>query len=66
MYINNIAKKKDLLPKTFFFFSRGKCYVHTQVYIALYMYVFILNGFPLWLFLELDSLLWNIVSGPSI
>ena len=31
------------------------------------MCVFILNGFPLWLFLELDSLLWNIVlevSGP--
>ena len=31
------------------------------------MCVFILNGFPLWLFLELDYLLWNIVlevSGP--
>ena len=43
------------------------CYVHTQVFLALYMCVFILNGFPLWLFLELDSLLWNIVlevSGP--
>ena len=37
------------------------CYVHTQ------LFLFIFNGFPLWLFLELDSLLWNIVlevSGP--
>ena len=43
------------------------CYVHTQLFLALYMCLFILNGFPLWLFLELDSLLWNIVlevSGP--
>ena len=42
------------------------CCVHTQLFLALYMCVFILNGFPLWLFLELDSLLWNIVlvSGP--
>ena len=73
MYINNIAKKKDLFHKRFFFFSRGgrggggECYVHTQLFLALYMCVFILNGFPLWLFLELDSLLWNIVlevSGP--
>ena len=42
-------------------------YVHTQLFLALYMCVFILNGFPLWLFLDLDSLLWNIVlevSGP--
>ena len=61
MYINNIAKKKDLLHKPYFFFSRGKCYVHIQLFLALYMCVFILNGFPLWLFLELDSLLWNIV-----
>ena len=37
------------------------CYVHTQLFLALYMCVFSLNGFPLWLFLELDSLLWNIV-----
>ena len=60
MYINNIAKKKDLFHKPFFFFSRwGKCYVHTQLFLALYMCVFILNGFPLWLFLEVDSLLWN-------
>ena len=43
------------------------CYVHTQLFLALYMCVFILNGFPLWLFLELDSLLWSVVlevSGP--
>ena len=42
------------------------CYVHTQFYLALYMCVFIFS-FPLWLFLELDFLLWNIVlevSGP--
>ena len=68
MYINNIAKKKDLFHKPFFFsFQGGKCYVHTQLFLALYMCVFILNGFPPWLFLELDSLLWNIVlevSGP--
>ena len=62
MYINNIAKKKDLFHKPFFFSSQGgECYVHTQLFLALYMCVFILNGFPLWLFLELDSLLWNIV-----
>ena len=43
------------------------CLVHTQLFLALYMCVFILNSFPLWLFLELDTLLWNIVlevSGP--
>ena len=50
-------------------FGKGfsQCYVHIQLFLALYMCVFILNGFPLWLFLELDSLLWNIVlevSGP--
>ena len=68
MYINNIAIKKDLFHKPFFFFSRGgECYVHTQLFLALYMCVFILNDFSLWLFLELESLLWNIVlevSGP--
>ena len=39
------------------------CYVHTQFYLALCIYFW----FPLWLFLELDFLLWNIVlevSGP--
>ena len=43
------------------------CYVHTQLFLALYMWVSICNGFPPWLFSELDSLLWNIVlevSGP--
>ena len=47
--------------------TNSGCYVHTQLFLALYMCVFILNGFPLWLFVELDSLLWNIaleVSGP--
>ena len=42
------------------------CYVPTQLFLALYMCVFIFK-FPLWLFLEQDSLLWNIVlevSGP--
>ena len=34
MYINDIAKKKDLFHKTFSFFSRGKCYVHTQLFLA--------------------------------
>ena len=44
MYINNIAKKKkDLFHKPFFFsFQGGKCYVHTQLFLALYMCVFIL------------------------
>ena len=50
MYINNIAKKKDLFHKPSFFFSKGKCYVHTQFYLALYMCVFILNGSPVAIF----------------
>ena len=51
----------------YFTFTSAVCYVHTQLFLALYICVFILNGFPLWLFLKLDSLLWNIVlevSGP--
>ena len=68
MYINNIAKKRKIyFINLSFSFQGGKCYVHTQLFLALYMCVFILNGFPLWLSLELDSLLWNIVlevSGP--
>ena len=70
MYINNIAKKKNLFHKPFslfFFFQRRECHVHNQLFLALYMCVFSMNGFPLWPFLELDSLLWNIVlevSGP--
>ena len=67
MYINNIAKKRKIYFINLSLFQGGKCFVHTQLFLALYMCVFILNGFPLWLFLELDSLLWNIVlevSGP--
>ena len=58
MYINNIAKKKDLFHKPFFFFSRAEVLCS---FLALYMCVFILNSFPLWLFLELESLVWYIV-----
>ena len=67
MYINNIAKKKDLFHKTFFFFSRGEV-LHTYPVIPSFLHVCIyFEWFPLWLFLELDSLLWNTVlevSGP--
>ena len=67
MYINNIAKKKDLFHKPFFFFSRGKVLcsypvLPSSVHVCIYF-----EWFPLWLFLELDFLLWNIVlevSGP--
>ena len=61
MYINNIAKKEDLFHKPFFLFSRGEVlctypvitsFVHVCIYFEL---------FPLWLFLDLDSLLWKIV-----
>ena len=61
MYVNNIAKKKDLFHKPFFFFSSGEvlctypvlpCSVHVCIYF---------EWFSLWLFLELDFLLWNIV-----
>ena len=68
MYINNIAKKKDLFHKPFFFFSRGGGEVLcTYPVIPGFVHVCIYFWFPLWLFLELDSLLWNIVlevSGP--
>ena len=67
MYINNNAKKKDLFPKPFFFFSRGGV-LCTYPVIPSFVHVCIyFEWFPLWLFLELDSLLWNIlleVSGP--
>ena len=67
MYINNIAKKKDLFHKPFFFFSRGEV-LCTYPVIPSFVHVCIyFEWFPLWLFLELDSLLWNIVlevSGP--
>ena len=55
MYINNIAKKKDLFHKPFFFFSRGgKCYVPTQLFLACTcVYLFLVSpvvifrsGFP--------------------
>ena len=67
MYINNIAKKKDLFHKPFFFFSRGEV-LCTYPVIPSFVHVCIyFEWFPLWLFLELDSLLWNTVlevSGP--
>ena len=66
MYINNIAKKKDLFHKPFFFFSRGEV-LCTHPVIPSSVHVCIYFWFPLWLFLEQDSLLWNIVlevSGP--
>ena len=69
MYINNIykKKKKDLFHKPFFFFSRGEVLctypvLPSSVHVCIYF-----EWFPLWLFLELDFLLWNIVldvSGP--
>ena len=67
MYINKIAKKKDLFHKPFFFFSRGEVLctypvLPSSVHVCIYF-----EWFPLWLFLELDFLLWNIVlevSGP--
>ena len=31
MYINNIAKKKDLFHKPFFFFSRGELYTYPVI-----------------------------------
>ena len=68
MYINNIAEKKDLFHKPFFFFSRGGGVLCTYPVIPSFVHVCIyFEWFPLWLFLELYSLLWNIVlevSGP--
>ena len=67
MYINNIAKKKDLFHKPFFSFQGGEV-LCTYPVIPSFVHVCIyFEWFPLWLFLELDSLLWNIVlevSGP--
>ena len=66
MYINNIAKKKYLFHKPSFFFSRGEV-LCTYPAIPSFVHVCIYFWFPLWLFLELNSLLWNIVlevSGP--
>ena len=67
MYINNIAKKKDLFHKPFFFFLRGEVLCTYPVIPSLVHVCIYFKWFPLWLFLELDSLLWNIVlevSGP--
>ena len=61
-----LQKRNIYFINLFFLFSRGECYVHTQLFLALYKCVFIF-GFPCGYFLELDSLLWNIfleVSGP--
>ena len=60
MYINNIAKKKDLFHKPFFFFSRGEV-LCTYPVIPSFVHVCIYFWFPLWLFFKQDSLLWNIV-----
>ena len=64
MYINNIAKKKDLFHKPLFFFSRGEV-LCTYPVIPSFVHVCIyFESFPLWL---MDSLSWNIVlevSGP--
>ena len=67
MYINNIAKKKDLFHKPFFFFSRGEVLYTYPVILSSVPVCIYFEWFPLWLFLELDFLLWNIVlevSGP--
>ena len=67
MYINNIAKKRKIyFIKLSFFFSRGEVLctypaLPSSVHVCIYFW------FPLWLFLELDFLLWNTVlevSGP--
>ena len=67
MYINNIAKKKDLFHKPFFFFSRGEVLCTYPVLLSSVHVCIYFEWFSLWLFLELDFLLWNIVlevSGP--
>ena len=70
MYINNIdniAKKKDLFHKPFFFFSRGEVLCTYPVILSSVHVCIYFEWFSLWLFLELDFLLWNIVlevSGP--
>ena len=67
MYINNVAKKKDLFHKPFFFFSRGEVLCTYPVLISSVHVCIYFEWFSLWLFLELDFLLWNIVlevSGP--
>ena len=54
MYINNIAKKKDLFHKPFFFFSRGEVLCTYPVFLACTcVYLFLVSpvaifrtGFP--------------------
>ena len=61
MYINYIAKKKDLFNKPFFFLSMGEV-LCTYPVIPSFVHVCIyFEWFPLWLFLKLESRLWNIV-----
>ena len=67
MHINNIAKWKDLFHKPFFFFSRGEVLCTYPVILNFVHVCIYFEWFPLWLSLELESLLWNIVlevSGP--
>ena len=49
MYINSIAKKKDLFHKPFFFFSRGEVLCTYPVILSLYTCVFIFS-FPVAIF----------------
>ena len=65
MYINSIAKKKDLFHKSFFFFSRGEV-LCTYPVIPSFVHVCIYFWFPVAIFRTGFSL-WNIVhevSGP--
>ena len=59
--MNNIAKKKDSFHKPFFFFSREDVLCTYPVILSFVHVCIYFEWFPLWLFLELDSLLWNIV-----
>ena len=68
MYINIYKKRKIyFINLSLFFFSRGEVLctypvLHSSVHVCIHF-----EWFPLWLFLELDTLLWNIVlevSGP--
>ena len=61
-----LQKRKIYFINLSFFFSRGEV-LCTYPIILSFVHVCIYFWFPLWLFLEQDSLLWNIVlevSGP--